>query len=129
MSASEAVPTWRCKFPGCEQPLAFDGKDRCYYHRKLEALLILNGQESRANYGQRGPGNHSGRARPRYDYATWFDGQPHALTQGTDFPADMKSMRSMLKRAADRLGCAITVSSSGATITLQATPKQEAGAA
>ena len=129
MSTAETVPAWRCRFPGCEQPLAFDSTTRCFYHQKLEALPILNGADSRATYGNRGPGNHSGRVRPRYDYPTWFDGQPHTLTQGVDFPADMKSMLSMLRRAAVRLGADVIVSHTGPVITVQARPKSQEGAA
>lgn len=137
MSASRVLPSWRpihdcgqrTLSGACPQPNAFDDpKGRCYWHKKLEDMPgILNGYDSRVTY--RGPGNQSGRARPRYPYATWFDGQPHTLVQGTDFLGDMRSMQTILRRASVRLRCDIAVSRCGATITVQAQPKSEAGAA
>lgn len=129
MSASRVLPTWRpigspedgrCKWPGCEQTASNRPDRYCFYHGKLVDLPgILNGADSRMTF-HRGPGNHHEGPRPRYDYGTWFDGQPHTLTQGVDFAAETKAMLTMLRRAAVRLGRNIAVSYTGPVITVQA---------
>ena len=127
MSASEVIPAWRCKFPRCEQPLAFGSTTRCYYHGKLEEGDMLNGADSR-----RGIGSHSPRPRRHYDYAVWFDGLPHTLTWPADFEPDVKPMLNLIRKAARKRGIEIDIHAEGGyhgTITVQAMPKQEAGTA
>lgn len=137
MSASRVLPAWRpihdcgqrTGSGACPQPNAFDRPDGvCGYHGKLkDGLIAMTGTESR-----RGVGNHSAAPRNRYDYDVWFDGKPHTLTRNKHFACDVRSMLSMLKRAADRHGVVLTVEHSGGeygTITVQAQPKREAGAA
>lgn len=123
MSAPEAVPAWRCKFSGCEQPIAFDSKERCYWHYKLDVLPVLNGYDSRANTG------HAGKNRNRYLWDSWLDGQPHTLVAGIDYATNTPNMVRATRSAAKRAGVAVTLIPSADSLTVQAQPKQEAGAA
>lgn len=139
MSASRVLPTWhpihncgqRILSGACAQPNTFDRADGlCYFHGKLADLKLglQTGTESRCRVG-----NHSPNPRPRYDYAAWFDGQPHTLTWDVDFAADVKSMRRMLQVAARRVDYEITrLDSAGGqhgSVTVCARPKAEAGGA
>lgn len=136
MSASRVLPTWRPLTYCCErvatgrcEQQATAGSDRCYYHAKMAdpKLGMLTGTEARARVG-----NHSPSPRARYDYGLWFDGRPHTLRWNHDFAADVKSMKTMLRKASVRHGVEITVEDEGGlhgTITVQARPKAEAGAA
>ncbi len=39
-----------------------------------------------------------------YPFGVWFDGEPHALIQGTDFEGTRVSLRAFLYRQADEFG-------------------------
>lgn len=72
----------------------------CPYHGKLkDGLIAQNGTDSRRGYG-----NHAVNPRRHYNYAAWFDGQPHVLSWNVDFAPDTKPMANMLRKAARRRG-------------------------